>query len=277
MGLTKKALRKLTLLKQLDNTIDFSRSAIQLEIVMALTAAGHPLTATALSEKLGERRKAILDALRKLENKGIVEKRLGPREIEYTLSKGGREYALKLLAVLGDEDDTGTEEKQEASHATIARKELLAGSLLESRYLYKAILYLAHAPGHTLPLKTLARLMNLSPERAKSYLDLFSLPPNRIFRRISHPRRGIYYRLEEEGLKLYHRMPEHLRGKKNPLYRLMLGLEARLSTRTARALLASLTLVAQAVFTTLATGSPTLALATSLALTPGLLLLAQPT
>ena len=276
MALTKKALRKLTLLKQLDNTIDFSRSAIQLEIVMALTAAGHPLTATALSEKLGERRKAILDALRKLENKGIVEKRLGPREIEYTLSKGGREYALKLLAVLGDEGSRG-EEDQGASHATIARKELVAGSLLESRYLYKAILYLAHAPGHTLSLKTLARLMNLSPERAKSYLDLFSLPPNRIFRRITHPRRGIHYRLEEEGLKLYHRMPEHLRGKKNPLYRLMLSLEARLSTRTARALLASLTLVAQAAFTILATGSPTLALATSLALAPGLILLAQAT
>ena len=272
MPLTKKALMKLTLLKQLDNTIDFSRSALQLQIVTALITAGHPLTATTLSERLGERRKAVLDALRKLENKGIVEKRLGPREIEYALSSQGREYALKLLAILGDKTSPHPEDAPETS---VARKEIVVTHLLETHYIYKAITALAHAPGRTLPLKHLSRQMGLSPERAKSYLDLFSLPPNRIFRRIQHPRRGVYYHLEDEGLKLYYRTPEHTRSRRNPLLRLMLSLEARLTPRAARTLIATATLGAGILFILGATGSLLLAVTGAIALLPGLLLLSQ--
>lgn len=211
------ALERLRLLQRLDSMIDFSRAALQLEIVFALIFSTRPLTPTDLVMALEERRKAILDALRKLEAKGLVVK-AGERagEYLYTLGERGRQYAedlKKLLGLVEEQVDTRI-----VARMSVPRRLQLMQDLVKAHHVYKAIVILAQAPRRTLRLEKLAKEMGLSPDRARSYLDLFSKPPHRLFRKIVVPGGGTHYRLEEEGLKLYRRTP-HQRLEKNRAYK----------------------------------------------------------
>ncbi len=211
------ALERLRLLQRLDSMIDFSRAALQLEIVFALIFSTRPLTPTDLVMALEERRKAILDALRKLEAKGLVVK-AGEKagEYLYTLGERGRQYAedlKKLLGLVEEQVDTRI-----VARMSVPRRLQLMQDLVKAHHVYKAIVILAQAPRRTLRLEKLAKEMGLSPDRARSYLDLFSKPPHRLFRKIVVPGGGTHYRLEEEGLKLYRRTP-HQRLEKNRAYK----------------------------------------------------------
>lgn len=211
------ALERLRLLQRLDSMIDFSRAALQLEIVFALIFSPRPLTPTDLVITLGERRKAILDALRKLETKGLVVK-AGERAGEhlYTLGEKGRQYAEDLKKLLGLVE--GQVDTRIVARMSVPRRLQLMQDLVKAHHVYKAIVILARAPRRTLRLEKLAREMGLSPDRARSYLDLFSRPPHRLFRKIVVPGGGTHYRLEEEGLKLYRRTP-HQRLEKSRVYK----------------------------------------------------------
>lgn len=59
-------------IKELDSLIDFSRATLQLNIVLTLSNSINGLTAEDIALRIGCRRKPILDALRKLEIKGLI-------------------------------------------------------------------------------------------------------------------------------------------------------------------------------------------------------------
>ncbi|MCC6010758.1 MAG: hypothetical protein LM588_07235 [Fervidicoccaceae archaeon] len=201
--------QRLELLKQLDETIDFAKSVIQLGVVLVLHEHKDGLSVDELCVKLGERRKALLDALRKLELKQIITKKDVENKQVIVLTESGVSYVEKLLNILLPR----TEVSGIQSLDTRSKRAMLLNNLVESHYIYTAIVALGEKSDKTLSLEKLAEVMGLSPERAKSYLDVFCLPPNRIFRRIQRPGKGTFYRLEEEGLKIYYRTPDFRRKK----------------------------------------------------------------
>lgn len=198
------------MLKQLDETIDFAKSVIQLSVVLVLYEHRDGLSLDDLCVKLGERRKALLDALRKLEQKEIVIKKNHENKQVVVLTEKGISYVEKLLNILLPRNETTNVQNLD----TRSKRTMLINNLVESYYIYNAIVALGERKDKTLSLDRLAQAMGLSPERAKSYLDVFCLPPNRIFRRIQRPGKGTYYKLEDEGLKIYYRTPD-FKKKKN--------------------------------------------------------------
>jgi predicted transcriptional regulator len=94
--------QKLLLLKKLDETIDFSKSTLQIEVMFTFLMGKEKLTPSELVEVLDERRKAVLDALRKMQLKGIIKKE-GEVEGEpvYVLTESGLRYSKKLKEALG--------------------------------------------------------------------------------------------------------------------------------------------------------------------------------
>jgi len=175
--------QRLELLKQLNETIDFAKSVIQLGVVLVLHEHKDGLSVDELCVKLGERRKALLDALRKLELKRIITKKDVEDKQVIVLTKRGVSYVEKLLNILLPR----TEVSGVQSLDTRSKRAVLLNNLVESHYIYTAIVALGEKSDKTLSLEKLAEVMGLSPERAKSYLDVFCLPPNRIFRRIQRP------------------------------------------------------------------------------------------
>ncbi|HEW63599.1 hypothetical protein [Fervidicoccus fontis] len=219
---------KLRTLKRLDGVIDFSKSSVQIEIVFLFLIYGRDLTPTEISESANERRKAVLDALRKLQLKGIV-KKVGEKDREplYGLSEEGKKYSEELLRALGLE---GFKLASRVSEEESIRERLIVQKkIIEANYIYNAICYLATSKDQTLSLKTISRLLNLSEERAKEYLDIYSRPPERLFRKIIKPdTRETYYKLEKEGLSIFYRTQNYLSFKNSPIYKLKQKLYAKI-------------------------------------------------
>ncbi|MCC6010715.1 MAG: hypothetical protein LM588_07005 [Fervidicoccaceae archaeon] len=151
----------------------------------------------------------MLNALRKLELKRIITKKDVEDKHVIVLTKRGVSCVEKLLNILLPR----TEVSGAQSLNTRSKRAMLLDNLVESHYIYTAIVALGEKSDKTLSLEKLAEVMGLSPERAKSYLDVFCPPPNRIFRRIQRPGKGTFYRLEEEGLKIYYRTPDFRKKK----------------------------------------------------------------
>ena len=262
MQLSRAAMTKLQVLKELDEKIDFARSTLQLQIIMAFVAGRDEYTSDELSTVINERRKALIDALRKLENKGIIEKKVVNGKIIYTLTKQGKEYIERLLFLLGLNKE-GVVPNIEYGEKFLPRKK----DFTESIHVYHAIVVLANAEENMMSLRKLARLMGLSEDRARSYLDLYSRPPYRLFRRISHPTKGTYYKLEKEGFKIYYKSPDYLKSRKSFLHRIRLKFRTRISLPKEKFLFTlSITYSATMIILSILYGIPPLGLFSSLML-----------
>lgn len=220
--------RKLSLLKELDETIDFSKSTIQIEIMFVFLLSKEKLTPSKLVELLDERRKAVLDALRKMQLKGIIKRdREENGEPLYTLTETGESYSKKLLEALGF-DGERIERKSE-DELPNREKVAVIRRIIGLYYIYNAIVYLANFPGGKTDLRRLSFLVGLSPERMKSYLDSYSRPPVRIFRRsVSASTRMTFYKLEKEGWSIYYRSPHYFQLKGDLINRLRLKVKIKL-------------------------------------------------
>ena len=201
---------RLELLRKLDSIIDFSKSTIQLQIVLALALNGEHLSTSKLSRIVGERRKAVLDALRKLEYKGLIRRVNGgePGEIVYELTDLGRAFTRGLTGLLGSSLGSARAFNTLSEELTVSQRITLRSRLAEAGYAYKALVALSLAPRHSLPARVLARSLEISTERLISYMDLFTTPPQRIFRKMLRPDGTIIYRLDAEGSKLLARISE---------------------------------------------------------------------
>ncbi len=215
--------RKLMLLRDLDDKIDFARSRVQLQIILAFMIENKAYTPSQLVEMLGERRKAIIDALRKMESKGIIER--DKTSYAYRLTQKGADYSKKLMDVLGINRNQVTSRFQEGIDPIDGRGPL-SKDINELTYIKKAVIALANTKEGMLSLRDLAIIMGLSKDRAKSYLDLYSRPPRRFFRRITHPTKGTYYKLDKRGYTIYYKTNEYHKAKKSKLFKLRVRLQS---------------------------------------------------
>ncbi len=221
-------MQRVALLKELDSIVDFSRSSIQLEILLLMALGDKPYRVSEFVDILGERRKAILDALRKLELKGLIAKgKCSEKETCYSLSENGKHFSDGLRKLINlDKHVYESTLKGDMKKLSINIRIALQRRLVEVSYAYKALMALYYAPNNILPVDQLSRFLNLSSDRVKSYLDLFSMPPYRLFRRVLKPNGTVYYLLDEEGKRIASKIPEITRLKSS---RLLLAIARRLS------------------------------------------------
>ncbi len=232
-------LEKLRRIKELDSVIDLSKSSIQLEILLLLgMSESSALTASEIARGLGIRRKAVTDALRKLLRKGLIIKSGGDSNETFSLSESGREYLKKLLSILGH--GNYLEEPRIKGEKGLERLKYIVDEISTAHYIHEVLLCLAAMRKHEAAIETLAKAVNLSPQRLRTYLDLYTDCPGyelRLFKRVYKPsllsylfkilglkrnRTKVYYRLTKQGLKILYRLPTYTKMKKNPLLRILL-------------------------------------------------------
>jgi DNA-binding MarR family transcriptional regulator len=221
---------RLQMLRELDSAIDFARGFLQLRIVLALGSRG-PMTARDISTSLGERYKAVLDAVRKLITKNLIAKEPDGGIDTYKLSDAGVEFYRKLVEILGVREHYRVPKEE--------RRMLLsdvAMSITKYTHLADAILALGTSRSNALTLSDIADAMKLSPERAKTYIEMFSDRRSgvKLFKKVEKELKmlkliaallkpfGIkmrtaveMYRLTEEGLTVFYKQPYYLKYKKS--------------------------------------------------------------
>jgi len=230
VGFQSEQFLRLQMLRELDSAIDFARGFLQLRIVLALGSRG-PMTARDISTSLGERYKAVLDAVRKLVTKNLIAKEPDGGIDTYRLSDAGVEFYRKLVEILGVREHYRVPKEE--------RRMLLsdmAMSITKYTHLADAILALGTSRSNALTLSDIADAMKLSPERAKTYIEMFSDRRSgvKLFKKVEKELKmlkliaallkpfGIkmrttveMYRLTEEGLTVFYKQPYYLKYKKS--------------------------------------------------------------
>jgi DNA-binding MarR family transcriptional regulator len=230
VGFQSEQFLRLQMLRELDSAIDFARGFLQLRIVLALGSRG-PMTARDISTSLGERYKAVLDAVRKLITKNLIAKEPDGGIDTYKLSDAGVEFYRKLVEILGVREHYRVPKEE--------RRMLLsdvAMSITKYTHLADAILALGTSRSNALTLSDIADAMKLSPERAKTYIETFSDRRSgvKLFKKVEKELKmlkliaallkpfGIkmrtaveMYRLTEEGLTVFYKQPYYLKYKKS--------------------------------------------------------------
>ncbi len=215
MAAYNKIMTSLKILRELDSILDFSRSSNQLLIVFYLSSIKGETSISELAIKLKLSRKSILDSIRKLERKGLVEKTYKKDDIYLSLSDKGREYMRKLMAILSTRHDAPLPSPDTA--LKVMTRINIGHELVTAYRIYRALIALGFSEKTHMSLKELSKHMGLSMERAKSYLDAFSASPSKLFRRITTPS-GVYYRLDNEGKRILYYSPHYIAYKKSRLY-----------------------------------------------------------
>ena len=205
----------LKILRELDSIVDFSRSTNQLIIIFYLSTISDFVSLSTISYELGVSRKVILDSIRKLEKKNLVNRIVKKDDIYFTLSSKGRDYVSKLFTLLKGEQKI---EKKEV--LSVATRLNLGHELITAYRIYRALVALGLSDNEYMSLYELALHMGLSPERAKSYLDSFSTSPSRLFRRVTRQNK-VYYRLDKDGYNILHKTSHYLNFRRQRTYRFL--------------------------------------------------------
>jgi len=231
-------LSKVDVLRELDSLIDFARGSLQLKIILALARSSDGLTARDISDSIGLRYKAVQDSIRKLISKGLVVKESDGVTDVYKLSSEGLGYVTKLVEALNGFKNLS----RDLGECRALLPDFISNMSLYD-YVADAVIAIATSRKGELPLTKIAEAMKLSPERAKSYLDMFSerSSPLRIFKRFERESRvrkllskvfsklnmGIrlsitqqWYRLTDEGMTVFYRHPYYLKYRRSGLSRI---------------------------------------------------------
>jgi len=218
----------LELLRRVDSYVDLSRGWLQLRLLVELGRRGGEAAVSELAAALGVERKAVLDSLRKMRQKGLVTRgKRGP-----ALTERGADLYRSLLRAIGagHEAQPPRRQPQAATREPGTPRDAyrLLALLTRHHYLYEALLALAAAPRGMLPLEALASLTGLSPRQMDEYLQVYARSEPRILARtVKETRLGplrrqrIYYRLTREGEKLLHRLPSYTRARRSRAARLL--------------------------------------------------------
>ncbi|MDI9644451.1 MAG: MarR family winged helix-turn-helix transcriptional regulator, partial [Candidatus Verstraetearchaeota archaeon] len=148
---------RLTRLRSVTGLIDISKSTLQLDIILALNSRGE-LSPAEIASILGQRRKAVTDAMRKLRIKGLVEPASeNGKSATYRLTALGGE---SIKAILGFLEDRG-----EPQPSLVYQKSMELGSFALASALSQLLFTLGTAKGNALPIEELAGVMGLSVQR----------------------------------------------------------------------------------------------------------------
>ena len=235
-------------LREIDGRIDFARSQLQLDIVIELALARRPLVADEIAGLIGYRKKAVLDALRKLENKGLI-RRVGNNGMSFELTEEGKRLLEGLFDLLGVSGLNNVARRTHVKGKADARD--LQKVVQPSYYLAKIIIAVGSSRKGYLSMRELANAIGLSQERLQSYMEPYmsATAEVKLFKKIRRPAKpetlfrilrslGIrvplvshYVTLTNEGKLLYYRLPVYVKLKHNPAARFLVKLFGTYSER----------------------------------------------
>ena len=203
---------KLLLLRDLDSVIDFSRASNQFTIVLYLAEQREPVSVSELVRVIGDSRKSILDSLRKLEKKGLIDKLEKNGELFIVLSDHGREFVQKLIELLSPLGLPRGEVLDTPVRLNISKE------LIMSINLYRLIVHAGLSRKGYITLEEASRLV-IDGERSVNVLvESFTNPPTRFFRVAKKGEKSILV-LDKQGLEVLKKTPHCKVFQKNPLYR----------------------------------------------------------
>ena len=216
-------------LKDLDRLVDFARARIQL-CIMLFFFKHDKGSLEEIAEAINERKKAVRDALIKLERKGLIVR--NESENAYKPTSLGKRFIVVLNDVLKSAENPSLNSSGIRLNDMDFRS--VASQLIAMRYIYDVIVYIGSSYGGSATMTTISSLLRLSPEVAESYMDRFpELFVKQRRRRRTSPFSGrkklktIEVRLSKKGMSVYYTLPEYLRLKKSLLYKVL-----RFLTRT---------------------------------------------
>jgi len=143
-------------IKELDSLIDFSRATLQLSIVLTLSDSINGLTAESIALRIGCKRKTVLDALRKLEIKGLVIR----KEDVFELSDLGVKYLEQLRTLL--KINKSSLKSSSSDVREVARKLIFYGTLKD------IVLILGKEKEATL--EKLSKILGTSTRKTRNYI-----------------------------------------------------------------------------------------------------------
>ena len=203
--------RTMAKLRELDSLIDFSRATMQLNIVLVLRDAEEGLTSEAIAAKLNQRRKAVLDALRKLEHKGLVER---DEDGYYHLTELGLRFLNELENLMNRK---ATYKGEKLSHIKPSIKEFVLRLTLNN-ILYEIIMAVGSSRNHKISAKKLSKVLGLSVSRIDNYVEylntILKMPVIKKFKTKKWFLKMEYYKLTSYGKRIYRNLLSHPRHRK---------------------------------------------------------------
>ena len=192
---------RLEILRNIDSVIDFSRATAQLRILIALDNAA--LTIDEIVKETRLRRKTVLDAIRKLEIKGLVKREGG----KFMLSKNGKAIYDALRSIVAGDEAPRSELDVIRGLSVKPSIYDTYTDLLSVIYMLKALKVLGSVSNHRLPLDKLASKVGVTPITLDNHLQRFVTRKMKLFNRLEvGPGGKIVYELNDAGLKLYQRL-----------------------------------------------------------------------
>jgi len=169
----------LELLRELDSEIDFARGVLQLRILIEVSKVSSGLSVKEISSRIGQRYRAVVDALRKLEAKGLVVRDGAEGSPIFKLSEKGYEFYKKLEYI-------SSHRVQPVFGVLQAKVKPQDFALDAARmsYVQDALVAVGTSRRGEATLKTIAQAMGLSIQRAQSYIEQYSSKdsPLRLFK-----------------------------------------------------------------------------------------------
>lgn len=281
---------KLRKLRIFDSIVDFSRSKIQLDIVLILAFSKRPLSIDDISSALGHARKPLLDAIRKLEIKGIV-KRESKKSLKFELTGEGKKLVNELMDVLGAPRpyELGLSRK---IYGKVGARDIIK-FVIPARYLYEALVTLGTSRKASVKLSTLSEITGISQHRLSMYLDLYSgKGSTKLFEKkrktsrfssllrffgYSKRKNDVEYTLTSSGMEVFKNTPTYYKIKRNAFARIVTKVFGNYSPKyilrklsimdlALFALLLAITLISDNPFMTLVTAVSILLVKTAISL-----------
>ncbi|MDD1776215.1 MAG: helix-turn-helix domain-containing protein [Candidatus Methanomethylicus sp.] len=231
-------MQRLDQLRDVDRLIDISKSTLQFNIVIALSNKGE-LSAAEIAKEVGQRRKAVTDAMRKLKNKGLVELVSDEgKNSAFKLSSTGENCVTTLMDFMDVKKADAAPNLPTASPSTPFSKDMGLENLPVASVTSELLLMLGTSKENRLPVKRLARSIGLSTQRTESYLDVYLNREPKLFRRYMDEPRSVkllkkigiqsktkrqepVYALTNEGLQQFYRLPAYRKLKDSITYKVL--------------------------------------------------------
>ena len=247
---------KINQLKSIEKLVDISKSTIQIDIM--LTLSNGEKTSADIAKEIGQRRKAITDAMRKLRIKGLVnevEEDENLKSARYKLTYSGSNCLSALLDLIGSDNDQISEKigyilgnnafgtKDDDSAVQLPSKSFLGmqndiNTFPIASVVSELILILGTAKGNIMSRKDLAKAVGFSEQRAESYLEVYLNGSTKLFRKYTDVPKIVrllqkfglrtktrkmetIYGLTEEGMQYFYRLPTYMKLKQSVTYKLL--------------------------------------------------------
>lgn len=245
-------------LRNVDKLVDISKSTIQIDIMLTLNKSDG--TSAEIAKDIGQRRKAVTDAMRKLRIKGLVDEVMDEEDgktNKYQLTSAGTNCLTTLLEITGSGgDDRGGSSGRRGDVLGHAGSMLTENSPSTNQMAFRSawgqskdlcsfpmaavlselILLLGTSKGNVMDRRKIAKALGLGEQRTESYIEVYLNGSPKLFRKytesslsarilsrlgMTSKKMNTVYGLTNEGLQYFYKLPSYTKLKQSLVYKLL--------------------------------------------------------